>query len=92
MVGSPFRPILRIRSVPPSGLTGGGAGLTRVESPRVSNLVFHLTTSIESDLISCLDHPHSHFSTTGPVGPAALRYEGELGPKARAENAAEGAF
>ena len=43
-----------------------------MSSLRMSNLVFHLTTSIESDLISCLDHPHSHFSTTGPVGPAAL--------------------
>ena len=40
----------------------------------MSNLVFHLTTSIESDLISCLDHPHSHFLTTGPVGPAALGF------------------
>ena len=39
---------------------------------RGSNLVFHLTTSIESDLISCSDHPDSHFSKPPPVGPAAL--------------------
>ena len=37
----------------------------------MSNLVFHLTTSIESDLISCLDHPDSHFSKPPPVGPTA---------------------
>ena len=34
---------------------------------RGSNLVFHLTTSIESDLISCSDHPDSHFSKPPPV-------------------------
>ena len=39
---------------------------------RGSNLVFHLTTSVESDLISCSDHPDSHFSKPPPVGPAAL--------------------
>ena len=39
---------------------------------RVPNLVFHLTTSIKSDLIPCLDHPDSHFSKPTPVGPAAL--------------------
>ena len=44
---------------------------------RVPNLVFHLTTSIESDLIPCLDHPDSHFSKPTPVGPAAL-YLGPL--------------
>ena len=37
-----------------------------------SNLVFHLTSSIESDLIPCLEHPDSHFSKPPPVGPAAL--------------------
>ena len=44
-----------------------------MSSLRGSNLVFHLTISIESDLIPCLDHPDSHFSKPPPVGPAALR-------------------
>ena len=43
-----------------------------MSSLRGSNLVFHLTTSIESDLIPCSDHPDSHFSKPPPVGPAAL--------------------
>ena len=43
-----------------------------MSSVRGSNLVFHLTTSIQSDLIPCLDHPDSHFSKPPPVGPAAL--------------------
>ena len=43
-----------------------------MSSLRGSNLVFHLITSIESDLIPCVDHPDSHFSKPPPVGPAAL--------------------
>ena len=45
-----------------------------MSSLRMSNLVFHLTTSIESDLIPCLDHPdyeydHAHvcYGTRKPL-------------------------
>ena len=47
---------------------------------RGSNLVFHLTTCIESDLISRSDHPDSHFSTPPPRGSGRTIYRWLTGP------------